>query len=179
MSSKCLENRPVSNEASNNNDSVPELPGFYYDHEKQKYFKIGSNSFGVASAITNYSIAKKREQEDLSVKNKSFAKNLVNLLSMSELHGISSVLKNNHKDYIMHTSKARKLLDISTYPKFKELQAFQVESDTYFLVNFSEDSVNYINCVFKVGSVELDKIRQVNNSKILDFVSIIIRILEK
>lgn len=168
MSIISLENKTVNNEASNNNDSVPELPGFYYDHEKQKYFKIGSNSFGVTRAITNYSIAKKREQEDLSVKNKPFARNLMNLLSMSELHGTGSILKNIHKDYIMHTSKARKLLDISTYPKLKELQAFQMDSDTYFLVNFSEDSVNYINCVFKVGSNELDKIRQVNNWNYLD-----------
>ena len=154
------DNKVIPSEASKNSDSVPELPGFYYDHAKQKYFKIGSNSFGVTNAVTHYSLAKKREEEELSVKNKPFSRNIVNLLSMSEFTGSDAISKNDFKDYIIQTSKPRKLLNLSnlaTYPKFKDLQTFQMGEDTFFLITFGlEDSINYSSCIFKVTTKELE-----------------------
>ena len=38
------------------NENSSDLPGFYYDSIKQRYFKIQSNTFGVQSVVTNESI---------------------------------------------------------------------------------------------------------------------------
>lgn len=54
--------------------NIPELPGFYYDKEKKKYFKILPSSSGIGNAVTTAAIKTKEKEQtrksDLLMKSK-------------------------------------------------------------------------------------------------------------
>ena len=45
--------------------NVPELPGFYYDAAKKRYFKVQSNNFGQTSVPTYEWIERRDKQAEL------------------------------------------------------------------------------------------------------------------
>lgn len=150
----------ADNSVNQNLSSAPELPGFYYDEAKQKYFKIGSNSFGITSAITTQSIASKQEENIIFKKyqeSKLKNTNIINTLTLSQLNGISGQLNMDRTDYLYKTSEPQKFVDLSMYPKIRDMQAFKIDGSIYFLTNFSEDLVNYTSCVLRMNSIELEE----------------------
>jgi hypothetical protein len=130
------------------------LPGFYYDPIKQKYFKIESNSYGINSIISKHSI-KKQNIEKL---NKSWkaSKNLLCTLFETQLNGSNQKVQHELHDHLLKTAKSIQIFDLSRYPKFKQLQSFQINDKNYFLVNFTDDLFNHNCCLIKFDQKDLE-----------------------
>ena len=167
----------IGDTSTTTSEDAPELPGFYYDHAKQKYFKIGSNNFGVASVVTSQSIAKKSEDEEFSNLNKHFKKsnnsNILNTLTFAQLKGYNSSLKINLKDYLIKTSRKQNLYsnpyDTFITNKIREIQAVQISNDEILLLENSSIDMNlYYSSVKKFRLSDLDKL---TNEKKIDVTS--------
>lgn len=64
-SSQARESSSSSGSTTSGNVVAPELPGFYYDPEKKRYFRIQANNFGQMNIPTNESITKHKEIAEL------------------------------------------------------------------------------------------------------------------
>ncbi len=156
-------------------EDVPELPGLYYDHVKQKYFKIGSNNFGVASVVTTQSIAKKSNDEEFTNLNRVFKKtndiNILNTLTFTELKGYNSNLKIKLNDCLIKKSHRQKLYtnpyDTFIANEIREIQAVQINDDEICLLENSSIDLNlYYSSVKKFRLSDLDKL---SKEKQIDF----------
>ncbi len=145
-------------------EDVPELPGFYYDHAKNKYFKIGSNNFGVSSVVTTQSIAKIQENKDFSDLSRKFKRpnSVLNTLAFIEIKGYNSNAKMDLKDYLIKTSVKQKLY--SNYPydtfitnKIRDIQVVEINDDQVLLLeNSSIDMNRYYSSVKKLRLSDLN-----------------------
>ena len=131
-------------------DTAPDLPGFYYDPVKQKYFKIESNSYSVKSVITKHSVAKSTQPKPA----RSPAINLLDSLISTEINGFRKKL--DYNDFSWAAAVPVKLFDLSTYPRFKEIQLFEMNGKLYILVNFLDDLFSYNSCMLKLNKRDLD-----------------------
>ena len=73
-----------------NLNDVLEIPGFYYDESKKKYFRILPGQFNVQGGVTRetikFKLAEKRRQEDLAEIGKNVASSFLQQHSESSLH---------------------------------------------------------------------------------------------
>ena len=143
-------------------DTAPDLPGFYYDPVKQKYFKIESNSYSVQSVITKHSVAKSTKPKAV----RSPAMNLLNSLISTEINGFRNKL--DYNDFSWTVTTPVKIFDLSTYPRFKQIQLFEMNAKLYILVNFLDDLFSYNCCMLKLNRRDLD-LKMQNIIKEVDF----------
>lgn len=97
-----------SSSSSTTTDNAPELPGFYYDPEKKRYFKIQANNFGQANIPTRESISQRDEQSQLerTIQKQSTQRDNYTLkyLLNTEVNGWSASRREHDELTIRHSS---------------------------------------------------------------------------
>lgn len=124
-----------------NSSLAPELPGFYFDESKQKYFKISSNSFGIKAVVTSDKIAIQNEPKLQKLKKQNISTSLIDILITSEVTG----LKKNRINYMNSCFKAAKPVELINLPPIQlvpdiyDMQTFNASENVYMLVNYCYD----------------------------------------
>jgi hypothetical protein len=117
-----------------------DIPGFYFDPIKNRYFKIQSNFFGLQSAITTDMIKLKKEN-DLNLASKrdkilSESQNIIN--SLDDLK-FGNMTKIKYQDNLIKYSKLKHCLSIAEnqfFSKISILYEDDFKNFKYFLFNF-------------------------------------------
>ena len=115
-------------EANTNSNNIP---GFYYDEEKKKYFKIQPNHQRQTNCVTNDLIKTKLRDNDLS-KILKITKpiNLIkNILLNFEL-GVSRDLYNDRNNYIVSNLKCKSKIELDIRNKIKRTYMVQLDKNT-------------------------------------------------
>lgn len=130
-----------NNEETESNKSSDDIPGFYYDPVKKKYFKIQSNSFGSQTVVTNDLVKNKTIDKEIKIKTQvqlKNRKNLINCLYSQEL-GVDHDLSIKYKDTRLINSKLKNLFSFEQNEKVKKIQLFGnkfASKNKFLLVNF-------------------------------------------
>ena len=149
---KWKQDRSELSATSNESD----LPGFYFDPAKNKYFKIQSNYFGVQSTITNSSLKQIKEIENINKRNSQSLKksqNLINTLSDMQFGNMS---KQDHSDITLIYSRLKHYLSIDESKFFSKISIL-FEDDPYgnsknykyFLFNYIK-TFSYAPSIYKL-----------------------------
>ena len=151
--------RHNTNNTVSNSNSNYEIPGFYYDEEKKRYFKIQPNH--QTNLVTNDLIKIKKREHDLSknlkkMKPTSLIKNILLNLELGVLN--NKTLYSERDNYIVSNSKCQSQINFELDEKIRES----------FLINSNSDYVHLLcNCR---NSIELLKVYKTvdkfSNSKI-------------
>jgi hypothetical protein len=141
-------NRSNLNNNNSTNNIESDLPGFYYDPVKNKYFKIESNNSGISNLVTTESIKNKKHSDELNKKIKYLSsKNLLFDTVTSTQFGANYNLKQNYIDNRIIKSELKKfhsfsnetgikINDIYLFNKKFESNNLDSKNDLYLFVNF-------------------------------------------
>jgi hypothetical protein len=143
-----LFNLTLFNIEETTNENSSDLPGFYYDSIKQRYFKIQSNTFGVQSVVTNESIRliSKAKNNNLT-NNKSTSINLIDNLIKIQFGKFDKNLINDLEIVYM---KQLPLVQLENSVQIKKINTFKLNTNDkqiYFLINISGYLNNLVQCI--------------------------------
>lgn len=136
-----------------------DLPGFYFDPVRNRYFKIQDNYYGMESVVTNDSIKSKQIAENMNKypPNSNDKANLLYYLNDLSLNGLNQNLRCKYQDFKVNFSKLETLFSISNITKINVLfrdKEIGNEKDIYLLVTQTSSSVVYkINLKSKTNSL--------------------------
>lgn len=141
-----------------------QIPGFYFDPIKNKYFKIQANSFGSESLISNESLKTKQQEELMATqsrKSNRTTRNLIHTLNQAEF-GTNEQLRTDLTDYSLNKASLKKLvefnsIDIGNIRSIKVLgKSIRKPSDEnlYLFVNFADLPYSYR--IFKLSNLNAD-----------------------
>lgn len=137
-----------SSSATNEND----IPGFYFDPVKNKYFKIQQNTFGVQNIPTNELIKKKLDKQELEneCKKQLMKRNsLLTLMIKKEIYGANNQLKLEFTNNLIANSKLKDLVSFESNLTIKKIEVLSSDhflnkkNMIYILVNFVGDPFSY------------------------------------
>lgn len=140
------------------NDSINEasdIPGFYFDSVKNRYFKIQSNFFGLQSAITNDSIKIKKETEQNVTKRHPFLKESQNIIHTLDDLKFGTMSKMKYQDNFVNYSKLKHCLTIAENQFFSKVSILfdknleHLNGFKFFLFNFVH-SFPYTPSIYKL-----------------------------
>lgn len=145
------------NKKPKNDSAAPELPGFYYDAEKKRYFKIQNNSFGQTNVPTSESIKnrEKRCEVDKSVKVqiKSRERALIDNLFSREVSGLNQEsFSDLQLQYAKLNSLGRykyRLNDRLSESSFYKISTIETAEKTLLLATYKRESEKYA-AIFEV-----------------------------
>ena len=157
---------PAYEEDSNEEaeEDFVELPGFYWDPVKKKYFKVQKNSYGVQSSVTNDSIqnSKKLTEQKVST-TKTAGQNLIQILFDCQ-NGFDHKLRQAFNDFKINSAKPRKLVSFGQIygNELKEIQFFNLNktkesNEIYLLTNFHQNE-EHLARIFKIDPKNLTQI---------------------
>ncbi|XP_067937716.1 uncharacterized protein [Watersipora subatra] len=90
-----------SSDSETDASAVKQIPGYYYDRKKKKYFKIQSQAFNPATSLTSSTIQKKKRKNqskklmksvEAEQKRKCHSQNLLQIYSQMQLFGCDNSL---------------------------------------------------------------------------------------
>ncbi|CAF0792326.1 unnamed protein product [Brachionus calyciflorus] len=172
-------NQAQTSQQASSQDDI-QIPGFYYDPIKNKYFRIQSNSFGIESVHTNESIKNKLDSLEIETKCKLQLKNrnnMINFMFTKEMYGIDTNLRVKYTDNIILNSKLTEKISLYVNNDIKKIEFFADKSlsentkFSYLLVNCT--SYNY--SVYKIDKRVFNPniICTENMHERLDFIEIV------
>jgi hypothetical protein len=142
-----LFNLTLLNKEETTNENSSDLPGFYYDSIKQRYFKIQSNTFGVQSVVTNESIRLMSKAKNDLTSNKSTSINLIDNLIKIQFGKFDRNLINDLEIVYM---KQLPLVQLENSVQIKKINTFKLNTNDkqiYFLINISGYLNNLVQCI--------------------------------
>lgn len=144
------------NKEASNTENSSDLPGFYYDPIKKKYFKIQSHNFGLQSVITNQSIKQKETLLKEQKNDLKKSKNLIDNLFLIQLGTFNLNLWNDLKIKYMKQTSLVKLEDSVQIKKINKFQMSTNDRSLYFLINISGYLNNLVQC-YSINANDLKK----------------------
>lgn len=141
------QNDATANASTSGNDN--EIPGFYYDEEKKRYFKIQANHQRQASCVTNDVIKTKMREDDLSKSLKKMKPiNLIkNILLNFELGIVNRRrLCIDRNNYLVANSKRKSMVELDIRDKISSTSVLQFNknSDFVYLLCNCRSSMEFI-----------------------------------
>lgn len=111
---------PADSSIDTNND----IPGFYFDPVKNRYFKIQQNTYGVQNVPTKETLKKKVDDQELKIKCQSqlLKRNLISYLMKKEIYGADNSLRLDFTDNLIINSKLKILSSLDSNLEIKKLQ---------------------------------------------------------
>lgn len=168
------EQRPQSQQ-----NNVMNLPGFYYDPEKKRYFKIQENNFGQTSIPTNESLRNQKHQAEfeLTVKKEMTRResSLLNHLLKREVQGCRSDVVTSYNELKLKYSKASLLENMSVIECLEgaalgKISTFEADQRLFLLVNIKHHLINPKNLavVYEItNSVNLSYAKEYRKPKFI------------
>ncbi|RNA22127.1 DDB1- and CUL4-associated factor 4 isoform X1 [Brachionus plicatilis] len=151
-----------------------EIPGFYYDPVKNKYFKIQPNAFRVQNVPTEETIKKKIDQQKLENEcRKQLLKrnNFVDYMIQKEMYGTDNFLRLDFTDNLIIKSRLKELTSFEPNSTIKKIEVLSSSlfSDgknfLYFLANFV--GVPFYYSIFKICTESFKKNENLTKSQLL------------
>jgi hypothetical protein len=148
------------------NTSSSDIPGFYYDEEKKKYFKIQPNHQRQTNCVTNDLIKTKNRENDLTKSLKIIKPtNLIKNIFLNFELGISRDLYNVRDNYIVSNLKRKSIIELNIRNNIKRTCMLQLDanSDHVYLLLDCQKSINFLK-VYKT----IDKFCKNTELQVLD-----------
>ena len=140
--------------------SAPNLPGFYFDESKQKYFKISTNSFGIEGVVANKRATAQNKienpKEPKIKKQEPNVSSLINTLITNELSG----LKENRTAYrnsCFIASRPIELMNLKDIPDIHDIQIFETSGFYYMLLNLYDFNFKFKSVFLKFNSTDFNR----------------------
>jgi hypothetical protein len=141
-----MSNKKPRFDNNNNTKTDFEIPGFYYDQEKKKYFKIQPNHQQQTNLVTNDVIEIKKQEDDLKKNlNQIKSTNLIkNILLVRELGILDrKYLYDERNNYKISNLKRKSSFEIQNGISYTSQFKFDTKSDYIYLLANSLSSTIY------------------------------------
>jgi hypothetical protein len=153
---------PSPQTSSNSSD----IPGFYYDPVKKRYFKVQSNSFGIQASVTSDSLKSKESEARIqqSIETAQSHRSLVTFLHRQQAHGLCEKLKFDYEEILLAKSNLHHIHLFNFVDRVKQIQLFPqsptTDANSCLFVNLgSEYKIFNLNLNLLRGENRLDTAR--------------------
>lgn len=152
-----------------------EIPGFYFDPIKNKYFKIQQNTFGIQNIPTSEVIKKKLDKQEFENECKKQLKKRNSLLSLmikKEIYGANNQLKLDFTNNLIANSILKSLSSFETNLTIKKIEVLSSDhllnkkNMIFILVNFV--GVPFVYKIFELCTDFFGNNENLSNNQLLN-----------